>query len=87
MAAIEVLAVVVAIGLGLAGLLAIVIIGVHQEEKAWTLGQTAPSVPARIARRILGATFPVSQLVQPLTADEIDAGRSDDLFSDTFAGR
>ena len=87
MAAIEVLAVVVAIGSGLAGLLAIVIVGVHQEEKAWTLGQAAPSVPARIARRILGATFPVSRLAQPLTADEIDAGRRDDHLSDTFAAR
>ena len=87
MAAIEVLAVVVALGLGLAGLLAIVIIGVRQEEKAWTLGQTAPSVSARLARRILGATFPVSRLARPLTADEIAAGRRDDRFSDTFAGR
>ena len=87
MAAIEVLAAVVALGLGLAGLLAVVIIGVHQEEKAWTLGQTAPSVPARLARRVLGMTFPVSRLARPLTADEIDAGHRDDLFSDTFAGR
>ena len=40
------------------------IIGVHQEEKAWTLGQAAPSVPARLARRVLGATFPVSVLAR-----------------------
>jgi hypothetical protein len=87
MAAIEVLALVVAIGLGLAALLAVVIVGVRQEEKAWSLGQAAPSMPARLARRILGATFPVSRLAEPAALEEIAAGGRDDLFSGTFAGR
>ncbi|HEY1644028.1 MAG TPA: hypothetical protein VGG35_25405 [Streptosporangiaceae bacterium] len=81
MAAIGVLVVVAALGIGLAALLAVVIIGVHQEEKQWTLGCPAPSMPARLTRRVLGASYPASQ---PLTS--VSAAMRDDLPVDTYAG-
>jgi len=84
MAAIGVLVVVTALAAGLVGLLTVVIIGVHQEERGWTLGGQAPTVPARLARRVLGARYPVSRLDQ---LGRGDSGHRDDLFSDIFAGR
>ncbi|HEU5419262.1 MAG TPA: hypothetical protein VFV41_16340 [Streptosporangiaceae bacterium] len=82
MAAIEVFALLAAVGFGLVGLLTIlVIVGVHQEERRWTLGRPAPTAPAMLARRVLGTSYPAGWLDRPPADDLIGAGRADDLVS------
>jgi hypothetical protein len=86
MTAIEVFALGVAtVGFVLIFLLTIlVIIGVHQEERRWTLGTSAPTASAALARRILGANYPASPQVRPSSAAEFEAGiPGDDLIADT----
>lgn len=90
MTAIEMFALIAAtVGFVLIGLLTIlVIIGVHQEERRWTLGTAAPTASAALARRILGANYPASPQVRSLSAAEFEAGvPGDDLIADTFVRR
>lgn len=83
MAAIEVGALLAAIGFGLVGLLTIlVIVGVHQEERRWTLGTPAPTASALLARRVLGTSYPAigGRLGGPPADDQIGSDRTDDLM-------
>jgi hypothetical protein len=88
MAAIEVFAVLVAIGFGVIGVLTIlVIVGVHQEERRGTLGRPAPTAAATLARRVLGASYPAARLGRPPADDLLGADQADDLMSGSFSGR
>jgi hypothetical protein len=88
MAAIEVFALLAVGGFGIVGLLTIlVIVGVHQEERRWTLGRPAPTASALLARRVLGTSYPAGRLDRLPADDQIGADRTDDLMSGTFAGR
>jgi hypothetical protein len=88
MAAIEVFALLVAIGFSIVGVLTIlVIVGVHQEERRWTLGRPAPTASAMLARWVLGASYPAGRLDRPPADELIDADGTGDLMSGSFSGR
>jgi hypothetical protein len=70
MAAIEALILIVAgIVLMSGAVLGVVIRGIHQEERAWTLGEAAPTATARFTRRLLGACYPGSHIDWALSLD------------------
>jgi hypothetical protein len=86
MAAIEALVFLVATGFGLVLIATvIVIVGVHQEERRWTLnrGEPPPTIAAVFARRVLGAHH-VAPVAKESSAEDLTwAGR----MADELVGR